>query len=493
MNFSALYLRKPMLVLALLGFSSGLPLALSGATLQAWLTVAGLDLKTIGFFALVGLPYTFKFAWAPLLDRFDLPGLARRKGWMVLCPALIGLICLAMSTLEPAKDLYLLGVLAVTLAFVSASNDVVFDAYRNELLAAEERGAGAAVSVFAYRVAMLVSGGLALMLADWWLGWQGLFRAMALVFALIALAVLWVPAVKSVAARTAAWVEWRGFLVMLAVGASVYALGSQFAPQASQALSPRANQFLKLGFESILMLAAFVSALWAARRVRFPSLMAPWDAFFAQPQAVALLALVVFYKLGDAFAGALSTAFLLRGLGFSAAEVGAVNKALGLAATILGALLGGWYLARRPLAQSLWPALWWFGIGQALSNLAYWLLAVSEKSYGLMASAIAIENLCGGMGTAAFVALLMTLTDRRFSAAQFALLSALAAVGRVYVGPSAGLLAEQFGWPNFFASTLIAAVPGLVLLHSLRRRIETLAASAACHNQEEDQPSQAGV
>ncbi|MEY3708114.1 MAG: beta-lactamase induction signal transducer AmpG, partial [Pseudomonadota bacterium] len=153
MNFSALYFRKPMLVLALLGFSSGLPLALSGATLQAWLTVEGLDLKTIGFFALVGLPYTFKFAWAPLLDRFDVPGLPRRKGWMALCPALIALLCFAMSGLEPAKDIYLLGGLAVMLAFVSASNDVVFDAYRNELLAAEERGAGAAVSVFAYRVA----------------------------------------------------------------------------------------------------------------------------------------------------------------------------------------------------------------------------------------------------------------------------------------------------------------------------------------------------
>ena len=472
-----------MVVLALLGFSSGLPLALSGATLQAWLTVEGLDLKTIGFFALVGLPYTFKFAWAPLLDRFDLPGLPRRKGWMLLCPALIGLLCLAISGLEPAKDLYLLGALSVCLAFVSASNDVVFDAYRNELLAAEERGAGAAVSVFAYRVAMLVSGGLALMLADLWFGWQGLFRALAMVFGLIAVAVFWVPAVESSPAKTSAWVEWRGFVAMLGSGLLVYFIGSQFAPQAIDEWSARANQFVKLGFESLLMLAAFSAALWAARQVRFPSLMAPWDAFFSQKQAIALLGLVVFYKLGDAFAGALSTAFLLRGLGFSAAEVGAVNKALGLAATIVGALLGGWYLARRPLAQSLWPALWWFGIAQALSNLGYWMLSVQEKSFVWMASAITIENLCGGMGTAAFVALLMTLTDRRFTAAQFALLSALAAVGRVYVGPSAGVLAEQFGWPTFFALTLVAALPGLGLLLHLRERIETLAASAACHNQ----------
>ena len=482
MNFSALYFRKPMLVLGLLGFSSGLPLALSGATLQAWLTVEGLDLKTIGFFALVGLPYTFKFAWAPLLDRFDLPGFPRRKGWMVLCPALIGLICLLMSSLKPAEDLYTLGGLAVLLAFISASHDVVFDAYRNELLDADERGAGAAVSVFAYRVAMLVSGGLALMLADWWLGWQGLFQALALVFGLLSLAVLWVPSVSSVPAKTSAWAEWRGFVVMLVCGITVYGIGAPFAPSPIAELSLRANQFIKLAFDSVLMLSAFAAALWAARRVRFPSLMAPWDAFFAQPLARALLMLVVFYKLGDAFAGALSTAFLLRGLGFSAAEVGAVNKALGLAATIIGALVGGWYLARQSLAQSLWPALWWFGIAQAMSNLLYWLLAVSEKSYALMASAIAIENLCGGMGTAAFVALLMTLTDRRFSASQFALLSALAAVGRVYVGPSAGVLAEQFGWPSFFALTVLTALPGLALLYVLRQRIEVLAKSAACNN-----------
>lgn len=166
------------MAVALLGFASGLPLALSGATLQAWLTVQGVDLKTIGLFALVGLPYTFKFAWAPLLDRFDLPLLGRRKGWMVLCPAVIAVLCALMSRLDPVSSLQTLGVLAVALAFVSASNDVVFDAYRNELLLAEERGAGAAVSVFAYRGAMLVSGGLALVIADLWLGWHGMFLAM---------------------------------------------------------------------------------------------------------------------------------------------------------------------------------------------------------------------------------------------------------------------------------------------------------------------------
>lgn len=490
MYFSALYLNRRMLAVALLGFASGLPLALSGATLQAWLTVEGVDLKTIGLFALVGLPYTFKFAWAPLLDRFDLPLLGRRKGWMVLCPALIAVLCAAMAQRNPATELQALGVLALALAFVSASNDVVFDAYRNELLSAEERGAGAAVSVFAYRGAMLVSGGLALVVADLWLGWKSMFVAMGGLFALLALAAGTVPKVHSSPVASAAWVEWRGFLVMLASGAGVYWLGSLLLLDvlmpiwrtADPPWSPRGLQFARLGVETLLMLAAGMAALWAARRARFPSLLEPWDAFFAQSRALALLLLIVLYKLGDAFAGALATAFLLRGLGFSAAEVGAVNKALGLACTIVGALFGGWWLARKPLADSLWPALWWFGWAQAISNFAYLMLALTPKAYASMAAAIALENLCGGMGTAAFVALLMTLTDSRFSAAQFALFSALAAVGRVYVGPASGVLVEQFGWPSFFGWTVFAALPGLVLLWALRARIEGLARAGPCNN-----------
>lgn len=489
MYFSALYFNRRMLAVALLGFASGLPLALSGATLQAWLTVEGVDLKTIGLFALVGLPYTFKFAWAPLLDRFDLPLLGRRKGWMAGCPALIALLCAALSRLHPATDLQLLGMLALALAFVSASNDVVFDAYRNELLGAEERGAGAAVSVFAYRVAMLVSGGLALVVADLWLGWQTTFLAIGGIFGLLAIAASAVPAVHSKPVASVAWVEWRGFLAMLAAGGGVYALGSAMLTDtlmpllrsAEPAWSARGLQLARLGIETVLMVLAGLAALWAARRAQFPSLLAPWDAFFAQPRALALVLLIVLYKLGDAFAGALSTAFLLRGLGFSAAEVGAVNKALGLACTILGALFGGWWLARRPLADSLWPALWWFGWAQAISNLAYFGLSLTPKSSLTMAAAIALENLCGGMGTAAFVALLMTLTDTRFSAAQFALFSALAAVGRVYVGPASGVLVEQFGWPHFFALTVLAALPGLALLWILRARIEGQARAGPCH------------
>ena len=201
--------------------------------------------------------------------------------------------------------------------------------------------------------------------------------------------------------------------------------------------------------------------------------IAPWDAFFSRRNAVGLLALIVLYKLGDAFAGSLSTTFLIRGVGFTATEVGAVNKVLGLVATIVGALMGGVWLAKRPL----FGALMLFGVLQAVSNFGYWLLAVLPKNYPLMTAAIGLENLCGGLGTAAFVAFLMTLTDKRFSAAQFALLSALAAVGRVYVGPASGVMVEAFGWPSFFLLTVVAALPGLLLLALLRRTIEHLASA----------------
>jgi len=455
----------------LLGFASGLPLALSAGSLQAWLTVEGVDIKTIGFFALAGLPYTFKFVWAPLIDRFEPPWLGRRRGWLVLTQLLLAAACLVMASLDPRTAIGAVGACAVAIAFLSASQDVVFDAYRSDLLAEPERGAGAAVSVLGYRLAMLVSGGLALILADQWLGWPATYRTMAVLFAALALASLWSPRVALPAGpRAGVRSELLGFFAMLGAGGLVYA-ALWSLPWGALA----EHRFGRLGVQSLCMLAAFVAALRAARWAGFPSFIAPWDAFFSRRGAAALLALIVLYKLGDAFAGSLATTFLIRGAGFTQTEVGAVNKVLGLAATIVGALAGGAWLARRPLYQ----ALMLFGVLQAVSNFGYWLLSVAPKNYPLMAAAIGFENLCGGMGTAAFVAFLMALTDRRFSAAQFALLSALSAVGRVYVGPASGVMVEAFGWPTFFVWTVIAALPGLLLLRWLRPTILGLSGASA--------------
>lgn len=449
-----------------LGFASGLPLALSAGSLQAWLTVSGVDVGTIGFFALAGLPYTFKFVWAPLLDRFEPPRIGRRKGWLLATQLALAAACFVMSGLDPGDSIEAVGACAVVIAFVSASQDIVFDAYRSDLLGARERGAGAAVSVLGYRIAMLVSGGLALILADQWLGWPGTYRLMGVVFGVLSVVTLFAPTTGAPGGgTTSVRRELAGFAAMLGAGLAVYL--------ASRALvweTLPAGSFERLALQSLSMVVAFAASIRAARLAGFPSFVEPWDAFFARDRAWALLALIVLYKLGDAFAGSLSTTFLIRAAGFTQTEVGAVNKALGLAATIVGALAGGAWLSRRPL----YGALMTFGVLQAVSNVGYWLLSVVPKNFALMAAAIGVENLCGGMGTAAFVAFLMTLTDARFSAAQFALLSALAAVGRVYVGPASGAIVQSVGWPTFFVWSVVAALPGLLLLAWLRRTIDHL-------------------
>jgi MFS transporter, PAT family, beta-lactamase induction signal transducer AmpG len=449
-----------------LGFASGLPLALSTGTLQAWLTVEGLDIKTIGFFALAGLPYTFKFVWAPLLDRFEPPSLPRRKGWLIFTQAALAGLCFVMATLDAKSQVEAVGLCAVLIAFFSASQDIVFDAYRSDVLPAEERGVGAAVSVLGYRLAMLVSGALALILAEKYIGWPNTYRAIGTIFALLVFVSWTSPSLNNPErVQSSAALELRGFAVMLLAGGLCYYLLHKFG----QGLHID-GRFAKLGWETLAMMAALVVAIFAARKAGFPSFVAPWDAFFTRDRALWLLALIVLYKLGDAFASALSTTFLIRGVGFSATEVGVVNKGVGLVATIVGALVGGAWLAKR----SLFNSLLLFGVLQAISNVCYWALSVLPKSYELMAGAILIENLCGGMGTAAFVALMMALTDKRFSAAQFALLSALAAVGRVYVGPTSGVMVEAFGWPTFFLWSIVAAIPGLLMLIWLRREIDKL-------------------
>lgn len=470
-TYGQVFASRRIAAMLLLGFSSGLPLALTAGALQAWLTVERIDLHTIGYFALVGLPYTFKFVWAPLLDRFEPRLLGRRRGWILVFQLAMALACLAMSQLDPVHSVRAMAALAVLVAWLSASQDVVFDAYRADLLGPDERGAGAAVSVLGYRLAMLVSGGGSLILADTSLGWSGTYQVMAGLLLLLMAATVFsprLPVPPCTGERSVAGAELKGFLAMVLGGALVWWLGNG----AAQWLLARGEvgPFGQLLAETVVMLATGFCAVLLARRVGFPSFVQPWDAFFARPHALAFLLLIVLYKLGDAFAASLSTSFLLRGVGFSQTEIGAINKGLGLLATIIGALLGGAWLSRR----SLYRSLMLFGIMQACSNLGYWLLSVLPKSHLLMAGAIGIENLCGGLGTAAFVAFLMALTDRRFSAAQYALLSALAAVGRVYVGPASGVMVEQHGWPTFFLMTVLAALPGLLMLWWLRHEVRQL-------------------
>ncbi len=390
----------------LLGFSSGLPLALTAGTLQAWLTVIGIDLVTIGLLSAVGLPYTVKFLWSPLMDRFSLPWLGRRRGWILLAQILIAANMAAISLLTPQSAPVALSILALSLAFLSASQDIVIDAYRTDVLQDSERGAGVAVSVMGYRIAMLVSGALALIIADR-IGWQSTYMFMSLVMAL-------------------------GLC------------GTFLGPEPDgQIHSPKTLQQAVLG---------------------------PLKDYFSRDAAILMLALIILYKLGDAYAGSLTTAFLIRGVGFTPTEVGTINKGLGLISTILGALAGGALMVRLKLYRSLM----FFGILQALSNFSFMLLAWAGKSYAMLIFAVGFENLCGGLGTAAFVSLLMSLCNQQFSATQYAVLSSLAALGRTFIAPTAGFVVEGIGWPAFFFVTVLTAIPGLVLLMSLRERIEEI-------------------
>ncbi|KAA9000072.1 muropeptide MFS transporter AmpG [Affinibrenneria salicis] len=400
-----LFTQRNSAVLLLLGFASGLPLALTSGTLQAWMTVEKVDLKTIGFFSLVGQAYVFKFLWSPLMDRYTPPFLGRRRGWLLLSQLGLFITIAAMSFMEPSRDLWWLAALAALVAFCSASQDIVFDAYKTDLLPPQERGSGAAISVLGYRLAMMVSGGLALWIADRLLGWQSTYWLMAGMMLLSTLATLMAP-------------------------------------------EPDTRVPAPASMEQ--------------------AIAAPLRDFFGRDNAWLILLLIVLYKLGDAFAISLNTTFLIRGVGFDPADVGVINKTLGLFATIVGALYGGLLMQRL----SLFRALLLFGILQAISNAGYWLLALTDKNMLTMAGAVFLENLCGGMGTAAFVALLMTLCNKSFSATQFALLSALSAVGRVYVGPLAGWFVEAHGWAWFYLFSIVAALPGLALLLVCRQTLE---------------------
>lgn len=397
--------RRALVVVALLGFFSGLPLALSGSTLQAWLTVAGVDLKTIGALSLVGWPYLLKFLWAPMLDRWQPLGLGRRRSWLVLTQASLAAVLALCALFDPTQSVWPLVGLALALATLSATQDVAIDAFRTEALTPAARGLGTGYSVAAYRLAMFASGAGALMLADRW-GFRVTY--------------LWMAG-------------------LMLVGCLVSLIARE--PAIPETLRPANRE------ES--------------------GLAAPLRQLLGRSRLLPLLLFVVLYKLGDQFAGALAQTFFIRGQGFSLTEIGAIYKGVGIVAALAGGILGGALMLR----MSLWRALMVFGALQALTNIGFLVLALGSKSLTGMMLVVMLENFCGGMGTCAHVALIMALCDARYTATQFALLSALASVGRVVLGPIAGLVAG-WGWPVFFAVSCGLALPALLLLWSIRPTVE---------------------
>jgi PAT family beta-lactamase induction signal transducer AmpG len=395
---------RSILAVFLLGFSSGLPLALTSSTLQAWFTEAGVDVLTIGILSLIGVPYVLKVFWAPLLDRFIPPLWGRRRGWILITQLGLCVTLFVLAQMNPAVKPGAIGILALVIAFLSASQDIAIDAYRTDILLPDERGLGAAAYIFSYRIAMLVSGALALVFADHF-GWRVTYEIMAVL-----------------------------------MGLSI--LSTYFSPEISDALQAP-KTLTDAVFKAIINL-------------------------FTRDRMIIILLFILLYKFGDAFALALMSNFLLKGVGFSLTTVGMTYKTFGLFATIAGGFTGGALLTR----MNLFRALLLFGVLQAFSNLMFMLVAIAGKNYGIMAASIFIESFCSGMGTAAFVAFLMALCDHHYTATQFACLSGIAAIGRVFVGPFAGFMVLQVGWIHYFGWSFIFSFPGILLLFALRNRVQ---------------------
>lgn len=418
----AVYLQPRVLIVMFLGFSSGLPLALSGSTLLVWMREAGVNLGTIGLFALVGTPYTVKFLWAPLIDALDVPVLSRllgrRRAWLVLSQLLLiaAIVFLAFTNPAQAPGLVALGALLVAAA--SATQDIVIDAFRIDTLDKNEQAAGMASYVAAYRVGMLASTVGALYIVT---GFEKSFGY----------------------PRDAAWTA--GYLAM----AALVVVGIVTALLATRPESAKPESKSENG----------LARVWHAA-------VGAFSEFLTRDAAIAILAFVVLYKFCDAFAGTMTAPFVID-LGFDRTDYANIVKGVGLAATLIGGSAGG-AVAR---AVSLTTALWIGAILQSVSNLVFaWLALVGANTWALSAAIIA-ENFTGAIGTVIFVAYLSSLCKNPLHVAtQFALLTALAAVGRTYLSAGAGYVAQATGWPMFFVLSALVALPSLILLAWLQRR-----------------------
>ncbi|MBT8350136.1 MAG: AmpG family muropeptide MFS transporter [Deltaproteobacteria bacterium] len=384
-----------MLVALLMGFSCGLPLLLTISLLQAWMKEEGVDLTVIGLMALVGLPYTLKFLWSPIVDRFTLPYFGRRRGWLLVAQVSLMLSIVGLGLTNPANNPLMVAFAALLVTFFSASQDIVVDAYRREDLPDEELGLGSSLYVNGYRVGMLLASGGGLIMAD--------HMSFSMVYAIMAACML--PGV----------------------------ITTILAPEPEVAVGTPTN--LK------------------------EAVIGPLVEYFSRNGALWILVFILLYKIGDQMASAMTTPFYLD-IGFSKTEIGAVVKLFGFWATIAGSLIGGILMLRLGINRSLWI----FGVLQALSTAGFAILAKIGYSIAVLSGVIAFENLSAGMGTAAYVAFMASITNKKFTATQYALLTSLMGVPRVMASAPTGFLAKNIGWEGFFIFCTLIAIPGMLLL-----------------------------
>lgn len=384
-----------MLVCFIMGFASGLPLLLTISVLQAWMKEEGVNLSVIGLMTLVGLPYTLKFLWAPLLDRFTLPFLGRRRGWLLVAQVALVVSIVGLGFANPSNNPWVIAFAAFLVTFFSASQDIVVDAYRREDLADEELGLGSSLYVNGYRVGMLLASGGGLILAD--------------------------------------YTSFRIVYLTMAACMSVGIVTTLLTPE------PKVKE--------------------GAPKTLKEAVIEPFREYFSRQGALWILAFILFYKIGDTMASAMTIPFYLD-IGFSKTEIGTVVKLFGFWATILGALGGGIFILRYGIYRSLWI----FGFLQAISTAGFSALAYIGHDIPALGAVVAFENFSSGLGTSAFVAFMASLTNKKFTATQYALLSSLMGIPRVFASAPTGFMAESLGWISFFIFCAFIAIPGMLLL-----------------------------
>ena len=405
----SLYFQPRLLAVLVLGFVSGLPLALSASTLSVWLAESGVSLAAIGLFAAVGTPYTLKFLWSPLVDGLPIAFLSRwlgkRRAWLLATQLLLMASLIALGFSNPTENPWQVALFAFLVAIFSATQDIVIDAYRVEILKLEEQGAGAAMSVLGYRLGMIVSAAGALYLATYF-GWAITYCVMAALLPLGMLAALWAG-----------------------------------EPNHNENRQPTTGNWLR------------------------EHIVKPFTDFMQREYWLQILLFILLYKLGDAFLGVMTNPFLIQ-IGFEKAQIATVVKLYGVIATIAGSFIGGVLVARMGISKTLWIC----GIGHALTNLMFVAQARVGADVGFLAFSISLENISGGMGTAAFVAFIGSLVNKQFTATQYALLSSFSAFGRTWLSTPAGWFAEKLGWEAFFVLAVLLAAPSLVILWWLSKK-----------------------
>lgn len=395
---------KNMLIILLLGFSSGMPLLLVGGTLKTWLAREHVDISMIGYFSWVGMAYSLKFLWSPLLDRYTLFKAGRRRSWMFASQICLMISIYFLGTLNPLENLMMMAGISVLIAFFSATQDIAIDAYRRELLTNEELGLGSSLAIYGYRVALLLSGGLGIGLVGsdlWNITWSQLYYMMA------------------------------GLML-------VGVITTFFAPEPKVDAPP-------------------------PRTLR-DAIVDPFAEFLRRPGAWFILLFVFMFKLGDALSGALLNPFYVE-MGFSNADIGLIAKTFGLASSLVGLFFGGLVIYYIGIYRSLWI----FGILQGLSTAAFALLTHTGPQAWALATVVVFEDVSSGMGSAAFVAFIGALSNKKYTATQYAILSSIATLGRNFFSGFSGDMVKNLGWAPFFYICALIAIPGLLMLIGMKK------------------------